>query len=215
LSARAYIAAAFACTALAVLPGPVAAADCMNADSTPSSTSAADLSAATVCLVNVERAAAGMKPVAPSPPLTRAAEEYARAMVAGQFFAHSDPAGHVVADRVAAAGESLDTWLELGENLAWGSLALATPRATVNGWMLSQAHRDNILYAPYRSLGVGIADGAPAAGVPAALTYVAVFAEQRPAARAVKRRRCSHARTRARARACRGRARAWADRDRE
>jgi uncharacterized protein YkwD len=213
LCARAYIAAGLACTTLAALPAPVAADECVNADSTPGSASPADLSAATVCLVNSERAAAAMKPVAPSAPLTRAAEDYAHTMVAGQFFAHRDPAGHVVADRVAATGQPVDSWAELGENLGWGSLLLATPRAVVNGWMLSPSHRDNILYASYGSLGVGIADGAPAAGVPAALTYVAVFGERRPAARVVKRRRCSRARTR-RARACRARLRAQAHRAR-
>src|SRR4051812_33928240 len=170
--ARVYIAAALACTALAAQPAPVAAADCINADSAPGSASPADLSAATLCLVNAERAAAGIKPVAPSAQLTRAAEDYAHAMVAGSFFAHTDPAGHKVIDRVAAAGGSPDTWLQLGENLGWGSMLLATPRAIVDGWMLSPTHRDVILLARFGSLGVGIAEGAPAVGAPAALTYV-------------------------------------------
>ena len=204
---RAFIAAGIGLALMASAPSAAAAEDCANADATPGSAAAAEFSAATLCLVNNERAAAGMKPLAASAPLARTAQGYAGDMVAQQHFAHTDTNGRSVAGRVEATGTSLDSWIELGENLGWGSLDQATPRAIVAGWMKSPTHRDNILYAPFDSLGVGVADGAPQPGVSSALTYAAVFGDrQQPRLSAAARRRCAKAGTRARQRACRARA---------
>ena len=195
-------------------------ANCANADATPHSASATDLAAATLCLVNAERESAGRTPLAAHETLTRTAQAYASEMVATQHFAHVGTHGDTVGDRVLSAGGSLDPWLELGENLGWGTLSQATPRALVAGWMNSPSHRDNVLYATFNQVGVGIADGVPAAGEPEGLTYVAVFGQAdtptqastpKPAAKK-KPRRCSKKRPRTRraarkARACRARAR--------
>lgn len=208
---RAFIAAGIGLALMATAPSAVAAEDCANADARPGSATAADMSAATLCLVNNERAVAGMRPLAASAPLARTAESYAGDMVATQHFAHTDTAGRTVAGRVSATGTSLDSWIELGENLGWGSLDQATPRAIVAGWMKSPTHRANVLHAPFDSLGVGVADGAPQPGVSAALTYTAVFGDQQqprqqPRLSSAARRRCAKAGTRARQRACRARA---------
>jgi len=40
-------------------------------------------------------------------------------------------------------------------DLAWGSGALSTPQAIVNGWMNSPGHRANILSCDSHDLGVG------------------------------------------------------------
>jgi uncharacterized protein YkwD len=49
----------------------------------------------------------------------------------------------------------------VGENLAWGTGTLATPRATVEAWMRSADHRANLLDRGFDDVGIGIATGAP------------------------------------------------------
>ena len=51
---------------------------------------------------------------------------------------------------------------EVGENIAWGTLSLATPRAIVAAWMASPAHRANILDPRYRETGIGVSPHPPA-----------------------------------------------------
>lgn len=196
-------------------------ADCPNADATVHTAAAPDLAAATLCLVNAERAAAGRSPLATHETLSRTAQSYASEMVATSRFAHTDLRGGSVADRVLSAGGSLDPWLELGENLGWGTLTQGTPRALVAGWMNSPLHRDNVLYSTFNQVGLGIADGIPVAGGSEGMTYVAVFgrsetartqtAPPRPVTKK-KAKRCSKKRPKTRraarkARACRARAR--------
>ena len=50
----------------------------------------------------------------------------------------------------------------VGENIAWGTLWLATPRSIVNAWMASPAHRANILDGAFRETGVGVEPRPPA-----------------------------------------------------
>jgi hypothetical protein len=117
-------------------------------------------------------------------------------MVSDRHFAHQDESGHNVVGRVLATDPSLgDRWLVLGENLGWGSYSLATPRSMVEGWMHSPTHRDNILFAEFDEIGVGITRGAPIpGGSSGALTYTTVFGKVAPPASrsATTRNRCLH-----------------------
>src|SRR5438128_1825537 len=63
----------------------------------------------------------------------------------------------------------------LRENIAWGSLDWATPRAIMRSWMNSPPHRANILNRSFRDIGIGVARGAPVSGVSNAATYVTDF----------------------------------------
>ena len=63
----------------------------------------------------------------------------------------------------------------LGENLAWGSYQLATPKSIVRSWMHSPGHRANILNADFHEIGVGVVEGAPEPGVESAATYATSF----------------------------------------
>lgn len=174
--------ACLSASAIAVLvlaAGPAHAADCPYADAQPGQATPDQVDQATVCLVNQQRAAAGLAPLAVSAPLADTATKYAGYMVANQHFDHIDLAGHDVTDRVAADAPSLaDSWTTLGENLGWGTGTMSTARSIVNGWMGSPEHRANVLGASYNSVGVGIDDGAPAPSEPGARTFVAVFATQ-------------------------------------
>ena len=83
--------AALALAALAALalaaPASASAADCPGADLTPALQGVAAAKAATLCLVNAQRAAQGVAPVASESHLDRASQRYAELLVARSFFA--------------------------------------------------------------------------------------------------------------------------------
>jgi len=166
---------------------PAHAADCPFADSDASSATTQQLSDATICLLNEQRAAAGLGPLTASAPLGTTAQHYAEYMVSDAHFAHMDESGHNVVYRVLSTDPALaNRWVVLGENLGWGTYSLATPRSMVEGWMNSPTHRDNILYPQFDEIGVGITSGAPQPDTSGALTYATVFGKLTPARPAAK-----------------------------
>jgi uncharacterized protein YkwD len=197
------------------LAAPAQAADCPFADAQPGDAAPVDLAGATICLLNERRAAAGLGQLRANGSLATTAERYAQYMVSDEHFAHQDESGHNVVHRVMQSDPALaDRWLVIGENLGWGTYAMATPRAMVEGWMESPTHRDNILYPRFDEIGIGITAGAPVAGRTNALTYATVFGKvaserattkRRPACRRARRARTRAARIRAK-RACHARA---------
>ena len=114
--------------------------------------------AATLCLINRERAAAGERPLQPNGRLERAAESHTEEMVSGDYFGHFGPSGAGPTNRMKAAGyiPGGNVGYEVGENIAWGTLQLATPSAIVEAWMSSPGHRANILDARYRDTAIGV-----------------------------------------------------------
>jgi uncharacterized protein YkwD len=137
---------------------------CVSADAMPGQAAAEDLRAATLCLMNAERAARGLGRLQPEPLLGRVAASYARQMVRGQFFDHTSPAGSTMLARIKATSylRNVTSW-SVGENLAWGTGALATPRAMVRAWMQSAEHRANLLDRHFADVGIGVAAGVPVA----------------------------------------------------
>ena len=101
-------------------------------------------------------------------------------MVAHRFFSHSSPGGAGLLERLRRAGRYLDgaRGFAIGENLAWGTGALATPREIVLSWMGSPGHRRNVLDRRFREVGLGIALGTPRAGG-AGATYANQFGVRR------------------------------------
>ena len=83
-------------------------------------------------------------------------------MVANRYFAHDSRSGAGFSARIASTGwmHGRSAW-NVGENIAWGSGALATPRAIVKAWMHSAGHRHNILQPRFHVIGIGIGAGAP------------------------------------------------------
>jgi uncharacterized protein YkwD len=163
-----------AIAALVLLLAPAGALACEAADAEPGAAGPAALEAATVCLINAERAAHGIGPLAPQADLHAAAAGHAADMVARRYFDHQSPEGGSLTDRVRAAGwlPSAGTW-RTGENIAWGTGTLATPRSTVSAWMNSAGHRATILEARYDEIGLALASGNPRSSGGA--TYVADF----------------------------------------
>jgi uncharacterized protein YkwD len=139
------------------------AADCAGADEVPAADNLDVTASATLCLLNEQRALYGLPALRRAPVLDRASAAYAGEMVDEQFFAHVGPDGSTVAQRLRIAGYGdlpNHDWV-VGENIAWGQEALATPRNTVERWMGSPGHRRNILSDEYSEVGIGIALGAP------------------------------------------------------
>jgi uncharacterized protein YkwD len=131
------------------------------------------MSSAILCLLNAERAGKGLSALHSNGQLKRAAQAWARAMVARRFFAH-EAGRSTVQSRIQRTGYIRGNW-SLGENIAWGSGALATPQAIVNGWMHSPGHRANILRGQFKDIGIGIRLGAPGQGLSGGATYVTDF----------------------------------------
>jgi len=127
-----------------------------------------------LCLVNRRRAAAGVRALRASAPLTAAAAQHSSAMVARHFFGHAGAAG--LRRRVVRAGYVRpDQIATLGETLAWGAGTMATPAQLMDAFTESRAHRRTLLYERFRDAGVGITLGAPlpgAGGGPAATVTV-------------------------------------------
>jgi len=187
--ARPLLAALAAVAVLAGLgasaPAPARAAGCPGADVLPSPSTLPQVADATLCLLNEQRAAHGLAPTRLNAQLTAASVAYARRMVAEAFFAHVAPDGRQLTARLLGAGYIApgDEYV-IGENLAWGQGALATPRSTVSAWMNSPGHRANVLSPEYQEIGLGIALGTPvdpAQGATMTADYGARTAAARPA----------------------------------
>jgi uncharacterized protein YkwD len=163
---------------VAVMAAPALASACSNADITPSPANVAKARAATLCLLNEQRAAAGLGRLRAHRMLQSAAQRYAGQMVKGRFFSHVSPTGSTLEQRIRQGTRYLAGALryEIGENIAWGQGTLGHPRAIVAAWMASPGHRANILRPSFRAIGIGIFPGSPIPGGPGdAVTYTNEF----------------------------------------
>jgi uncharacterized protein YkwD len=172
----------FAAVAALAFAAPSAMAACADDDAAPGDPGAV---AATLCLLNEQRADHGLSAFTQSATLDMAAERFAEDMVDRRFFDHVSPGGGTFMDRIKAAGWTATGSWSAGENIAWGSGSLGTPASIVDGWMHSAGHRANILNGSFTQIGIGIDGGAPQAGIQDGGTYVTDFTSgaKRPAAR--------------------------------
>ena len=157
----------------AAVPASASAA-CAGASAHVSQSSTEALRGATLCLINRERAQRGLRGLRANRRLSVAADRHSKSMVARRFFAHGS-----FVSRIRRAGylRSARSWT-LGENIAWGSGARATPGAIVRAWMHSPPHRRNIL-GRFREIGIGVKAGAPVGGLRDAATYTTDFGNRR------------------------------------
>ena len=106
------------------------------------------------CLVNFARRGRGLPPYAASGVLNQAAAQKSADILRCGEFSHE------------ACGRSFTYWIErfdypacaAGENIAWGSGRLGSPRSIFSSWMRSQGHRENIL-GPFEEIGIGLRVG--------------------------------------------------------
>ena len=80
------------------------------------------------------------------------AREYSRRMAEQNFFAHNDPEGRSVRERV---DEADIRWRMVGENLAYSNGYVNPVAASIHGWMDSPGHRANILEPDFRLTAIG------------------------------------------------------------
>jgi uncharacterized protein YkwD len=111
-----------------------------------------ELEARMLDLVNQERVAAGLQPLAPDPELTQVARKHSTDMFARGYFAHVTPEGRDPFERMREANVRFVT---AGENLALAP----TLQIAHTGLMRSPGHRANILQRDFGRVGIGIMDG--------------------------------------------------------
>ena len=111
-----------------------------------------DLEKQMLDLVNAERIANGLQPLAADPELTEVARRHSSDMFARGYFAHDSPEGRTPFDRMHDANVQ---FLIAGENLALAP----TVSIAHTGLMNSPGHRANILRPQFGRVGIGIMDG--------------------------------------------------------
>jgi uncharacterized protein YkwD len=135
---------------------------CPDPELVPAADNMRRISTATLCLMNSERRKQGLPSLATDAIRAQASRGHSMDMVKRSYFAHNSPEGRTVVDRLRSAryipkGRG---WT-VGENLAWGSGPLGSPRAIVQAWLDSPGHRKNLLSPRYSAVGLGIVHGNP------------------------------------------------------
>jgi len=158
----------------AVSIASVLATPCPNTQLIPNPENLQAVRIATLCLINQERARNNELPLQDNEQLEATAQSHSELMVSEDYFAHVTPAGETPTQRFEAAGYIPDQQVgyTVGENIAWGTLSLATPEAIVAAWIASPEHLANILEGDYKETGLGVVPAVPAsvsAGQPGAI----------------------------------------------
>jgi uncharacterized protein YkwD len=141
----------------------VLATPCLNTEAMPEPGNLEAVRVATLCLVNQVRARSNELPLQVNAQLAEAAQAHSDAMVAEDYFAHVAPDGETPTDRVEQSGyiPNSQVGYTIGENIAWGTLYLATPKSIVAAWTASPEHLANILNGDYRDAAIGVTPAAP------------------------------------------------------
>jgi uncharacterized protein YkwD len=163
---------------LAMAPGASAKSrPCKHSGAEAGQVSKHQIALATLCLLNKQRRAHHLKGLKLSKRLGHAANGHSAEMARVHYFSHDSRSGASFLDRIRRTGylRNAHRW-SVGENIAWGTGSLSTPRSIMRAWMHSPGHRANILQRSFRHIGIGISFGAPvrAAGRSAA-TYTTDF----------------------------------------
>src|SRR5262245_60262121 len=147
---------ALACAAIAV---PVSGAG------SSSTTRLAGVETQVLREINRVRTARGLRALTLSSGLRTAAAGHTRAMLDGNFFDHTSLDGTSFGDRIARSYPARPNrpWV-VGEAL-YRTTGVLTAREVVVGWLDSPAHRDILLGAQWREIGIGVARTQSSAGL--------------------------------------------------
>ena len=115
--------------------------------------------------LNAIRAAHGLVPLRLAPSLGAAADAHSRAMGHHGFFTHESRDGSGFQKRVERfyGSKGYGNW-SVGENLLWATPTVSAADA-LRLWMASPNHRQNILTARWREIGLSVVTVARAPGV--------------------------------------------------
>jgi uncharacterized protein YkwD len=138
-------------------------AGCPDAQTMPFAANVLRVDMATVCLVNQLRVQHGLRPMRIDSDLVRAAQRHADDMVFEDYLEHTGPAGDTPLSRIRDSGylSGSTQAYSVGENVAWGTLMLATPAAIVRAWSASPEHLANMLDPSYSDTAVWVDPQAP------------------------------------------------------
>lgn len=126
-----------------------------------------------VCLVNYARARRGLRRLAVRETLNGASATKARAIVRCQNFAHNPCGGDWT-----AAVRSTGYVGVVGENLYVASGRWRAPRAAMDAWLNSRAHRENLFKPEWRDQGLALLKTATLAGYRNVAVWVNVLADR-------------------------------------
>ncbi len=109
--------------------------------------------------INETRVAHGLAPVHLASGLRNAAQAHSNDMVSRNYFAHTSPTGSTLYYRIThSTFRTFGAW-RAGENLAWGTGPIGSPRNVIRMWLASPEHRSILLSSSYTYVGVGRAVG--------------------------------------------------------
>jgi len=115
--------------------------------------------------INDLRRGAGLAPLRASPALAAAAHEQSISMAEHGFFGHDSFSGAPFWKRVETRyPKPADGAWRVGENLVWSSPQLSARRA-LELWLNSPPHRQNLLTAAWREVGIAAVHASSAPGV--------------------------------------------------
>jgi uncharacterized protein YkwD len=152
---------------------------CKDTTLRPTRRDIARVTAATLCLIDRERAAYRLGALRSNSSLQKIAAGQAKAMVVGDYFGDDTPSGATPWQRITASPYGTGAHsVAAAQNIGWGTERMATPAGMVSIWMHSPPHRQIVLTGGYRDIGIGVAPAAPTRltkGAPGA-TYTVEFA---------------------------------------
>lgn len=122
-------------------------------DTTAQSDTIAQMEAKVRQQINQIRQERGLNQLQANEQLAQVARAYSQQMAEKNFFSHTGPEGSTPAQRVGSAGLS---YRLVGENLFKSTNAPEPVSLSVQGWMDSPGHRENILRSGFVETGVGI-----------------------------------------------------------
>jgi uncharacterized protein YkwD len=123
------------------------------------------LEARLLAQINDLRRGAGLGPLRASPELAAAAHEQSLSMAEHGFFSHDSFSGAPFWKRVETRyPKSAGGAWRVGENLVWSSPRLSA-RRTLELWLNSAPHRQNLLTAAWREVGIAAVHASAAPGV--------------------------------------------------
>jgi uncharacterized protein YkwD len=132
-----------------------------------------------LCLTNYARTQSGLQPLGLNWTLNAAGDAKLAADVECGVFSH-EPCGQSF-DAVFSTYTLGATSFRIGENIAWGTGSFSTPLATMNAWLHSAGHRENILEPSFRELGIGYLDERSFQGYDDATLWSQQFGVRAPA----------------------------------
>ncbi|CAN5647835.1 hypothetical protein BH23PAT2_BH23PAT2_00320 [soil metagenome] len=120
---------------------------------------------------NASRLERGAEPLELNNQLRFAAQAKAEHMAKNNYWSHATPDGQ---QPWVFIDETQYSYVKAGENLAYGFL---TSEQTINGWMNSQSHRENMLDKSFLHVGFGFANATGYQGSDTETIVVAMYAQ--------------------------------------